>query len=196
MERSRRGQGARTIDLDYLIDRLEELLDRATRIPYTSRVLLDEDEYLRLIDQMRISVPQEIKNARQIEADREARLAAAQEQGEAIIAAAREKAEALTSEHRILEEASRRSDEVLAQAYEEGNAIRSDADAYALEVLERLAAQLDQFGRTVHNGMALLRSGERVEIEPEIVGGPPPPAPIVRSPGDADLFGPRAAEAE
>lgn len=174
-------KGAGIIDLDYLIDRLEELLDRATRIPYTSRVLLDEDEYLRLIDQMRISVPQEIKNARQIEAEREARLAAAQAQAEAIIAAANEKAEVLTGEHPVLEAANRRGDEVLAQAYEEANAIRGDADAYALEVLERLAAQLDQFGRTVHNGMALLRSGERVEIEPEIIGdqplSPPPAAP-------------------
>ena len=181
-------KGAGIIDLDYLIDRLEELLDRATRIPYTSRVLLDEDEYLRLIDQMRISVPQEIKNARQIEAEREARLAAGQEQADAIIAAAHEKAEALTSEHRVLEEASRRGDDVLAQAYEEGSAIRGDADAYALEVLERLAAQLDQFGRTVHNGMSLLRSGERVEIEPEIVGdaaGPSPENAISDSPQSA-----------
>ncbi len=190
------GKGAGTIDLDYLIDRLEELLDRATRIPYSSRVLLDEDEYLRLIDQMRISVPQEIKNARQIEAEREARLAAAQEQADAIVAAAHEKADALTSEHRILEEARRRGDEVLAQGYEEGNAIRGDADAYALEVLERLAAQLDQFGRTVHNGMSLLRSGERVEIEPEIVGEPARTEPARSAASDRGEVAPKEAEAQ
>ena len=71
------------MDLEYLIDRLEELLDRGTRVPMTTRVVIDENEYLRLIDQMRISVPQEIKNARQVEAEREARLATAQEQAEA-----------------------------------------------------------------------------------------------------------------
>ena len=44
-------------------------------MPLTTRVVIDEDEYLRLIDQMRISVPQEIKNARQLEAERDQVLA-------------------------------------------------------------------------------------------------------------------------
>ncbi len=133
------------------------------RFPYSSRVVINEDEFLRLIDQMRISVPQEIKNARQIEMEREARLAAAQDQAEAMIVAAREKAVTLTSEQSVLEQARERADELLARAYEEGNAVRGDADAYALEVLERIGAQLDSFGHTVRNGMRLLHAGERVE---------------------------------
>lgn len=164
-ESGARWKGACAIDLDYLIDRLEELLDRATRIPYTSRVILDEEEYLRLIDQMRISVPQEIKNARQIEGEREKRLAAAQAQAEAMIEAAREKAEALTADHVILEQARTRSDDIVARAYDEANTIRGDADAYALEVLQRIAAQLEGFGRTVQNGIRLLQTGERVAPE-------------------------------
>jgi hypothetical protein len=150
------------MDLDYLIDRLEELLDRSTRVPLTTRVIIDEDEYLRLIDQMRISVPQEIKNARQVEAERDQVLSAAQQQAEAMIQAAREKAELLTSDHVVLQQAEERSNQVLAQAYDEAAAIRTDADAYALEVLERIAAQLDGFGRTIQNGIRLLRSGAGV----------------------------------
>jgi hypothetical protein len=150
----------------------------------TSRVLLDEDEYLRLIDQMRISVPQEIKIARQIEAERDSILAAAQEQGEAMIAAAREKAEGLAAEHVVLAQAEERADQVLNNAYSEAAAIRADADAYALEVLERILAQLEGFGHTVQNGIRLLRSGSPVglpeeepdvepDVEPEVVGGEP-----------------------
>jgi hypothetical protein len=168
--------GRRTaIDLDYLIDRLEELLDHSVRLPMTSRVVVDEDEYLRLIDQMRISVPQEIKNARQVEAERDAILARAQEQAEAMIEAAREKADTLTAEHVVQAQAQERADEVLREAYGESARIRQDADSYALEVLERLAVQLEGFHRTVHNGIELLRSGNPVTasqavIEPEIVG--------------------------
>jgi cell division septum initiation protein DivIVA len=163
------------MDLDYLIDRLEELLDRSTRIPATSRVLINEDEYLRLIDQMRISVPQEIKNARQVEADRDAVLATAQAQAENMIAVAREKAAALVADHTVLRQAEKRADEVLGGAYDEAAAIRSDADAYALDVLERIQSQLDAFGRTIDNGMRLLRAeteGEArpTEVVPEVVG--------------------------
>jgi hypothetical protein len=172
------------MDLDYLIDRLEELLDRSTRVPLTTRVIVDEDEYLRLIDQMRISVPQEIKNARQVEAERDQVLAAAQDQAEAMIAAAREKAELLTSEHVVLQQAEERANQVLAQTYEEAAAIRADADAYALEVLERIAAQLDGFGRTIQNGIRLLKAGSPMSapttlpnVEPHIVGSEHAPVP-------------------
>jgi hypothetical protein len=145
-----------------LIERLEELLDRGTRIPMTTRVVIDENDYLRLIDQMRISVPQEIKNARQIEAERDQLLAAAQSQAESMLEAGRQKRDQLVAEHVVLGQAEARANEVLADAYNEAAQIRNDADAYALEVLQRIAAQLDSFGRTVKNGIRLLETGNPI----------------------------------
>ena len=173
------------MDLDYLIDLLEELLDHSTRVPGTSWVVINEDEYLRLIDQLRISVPQEIKTARQIEAERDALLAAAQEQAEAMIGAARDKADQLVNEHSVLSQAEERAEEVLGVAYQEAGAIRADADSYALEVLERIAEQLEAFRRTIENGMHVLREGDvrheepdgtspGAKIQPEIVGDEAP----------------------
>jgi len=168
------------MDLEYLIDRLEELLDRSTRIPATSRVILNEDEYLRLIDQMRISVPQEVRNARQIEADQDAILARAQGQAEAMLAVAREKAAALVAEHALVAQAQARAETIVDEAEARAGAIRSDADAYALEVLERIASRLAEFQTTVDNGIRLLRPGgadgtteagtDAGRIEPQIVG--------------------------
>lgn len=141
-------------------------------------MIIDEAEYLRLVDQMRISVPQEIKNARQIEAEREARLGAAQEQVEAMIEAAHQKAAALTAEHPIRAQAQTEADAIIARAIDEASAIRADADAYALEVLQRIAGQLEGFGRTVQNGIRHLQVGGRVELEP---GGAPPEPVVVPS---------------
>jgi vacuolar-type H+-ATPase subunit H len=165
------------MDLEYLIDRLEELLDQSTRLPGTSWVVINEDEYLRLIDQMRISVPQEIKTARQIEAERDGILAAAQEQAEAMIAAAREKSDQLVSEHVVLEQANERSDEVMSEAYQNAAAIRAEADAYALEVLARILEQLDTFQRTVENGMRLLKDGQPGGLSADGGGSSESPAP-------------------
>ena len=165
-----RAKGRCAIDLDYLIDRLEELLDHSTRIPMTSRVIIDEDEYLRMIDQMRISVPQEIKNARQVEAERDAILAEAQVKAEKMIAAAQERAAVLAAEHSVLAQAETRAAEVLQEAYGQSAATRAEADAYALEVLEQLAEQLERFSRTVHNGMQMLGTGRadlgRADLKP------------------------------
>lgn len=128
----------------------------------TTRVVIEENDYLRLIDQMRISVPQEIKNARQIEAERDQLLAAAQTQAEGMLEAGRQQRENLIAEHVVLKAAEARADEVLADAYTEAAQIRGDADAYALEVLQRIAAQLESFGRTVKNGIRLLETGNPI----------------------------------
>ncbi len=160
-----------------MIDRLEELLDHSTRLPLTSRVVLDEDEYLRLIDQMRISLPQEIARARQVEAEREAILAAAHEQAKAMVEEARQRAEQMVAEHAIVAEAQARSAEILRRAHEDAQAIRGEADVYALEVLERIEAQLAQFARQVRNGIDLLQAAHPTAaavdnaVEPHIVGG-------------------------
>jgi hypothetical protein len=110
---------------------------------------------------MRISVPQEIKSARQIENERDAILAAAQAQAEAMVEAGRQKAEELASDHEIVRRSQEKSERHLQEAYEQAAAVRADADAYVLEVLERIQAQIDHFARTIQNGIRLLRSESR-----------------------------------
>ena len=170
------------MDLDTLIDRLEDLLDHSVRIPYSSRVVLNEDEYLRLVDQIRANVPDEIRRARQIEADRDAMLKQAAEQAEAMIAKARETASGLVSEHAVVAQAHQRAGEILEAADAQAASKKSDADAYAVDVLESLAGQVQEVGRIIDNGIRWLRQGEAEaaddpmtasDIEPNIVGQPP-----------------------
>ena len=68
-----------------LIDRLEEMIQQATRVPLTGKVLLDPDELLGLVDELRDVVPQEIREANRVARDREAILAEAREQAEEIL---------------------------------------------------------------------------------------------------------------
>jgi len=135
---------------------------------------------------MRISIPYEIKHAREIESEESARLVEAEKKAEAIVEAGREKAAALTAEHTLLENARQQSEDVLAKAYEDAKGVRADADAYALEVLERLAEQMAVFSRTVENGIQLLQSGSRVEIEPEVFGGQLGSDSVDRAAGQGD----------
>src|SRR5919199_6865079 len=54
------------MDLGYLLDQLEEVLSSGTRVPLSSRTLVDEQEVLDILDQIRVAVPEEIKAARRI----------------------------------------------------------------------------------------------------------------------------------
>ena len=68
------------MDILQLIDRLEEIFNEAKAVPFTHNVLVDEDRMLELIDQMRIAVPEEVKKAQQVMAQRDRVMAQAQEE--------------------------------------------------------------------------------------------------------------------
>ena len=67
------------MDILHLIDRLEMLItEKSFRIPFTSNVIIQEDEFLDIIDQMRVSIPEEVKLAKRTEAERDRLLLQAQ----------------------------------------------------------------------------------------------------------------------
>jgi hypothetical protein len=54
------------MDVFVLLDRLDELVHNARAVPFTGQVRLDRDELEDIIDQMRATIPEEIKEARRI----------------------------------------------------------------------------------------------------------------------------------
>ncbi len=151
------------MDILQLIDRLEEIFNESRAIPLTHSVIVDEDRMLDIIDQMRITVPEEVKKAQQILAQRDRILAQAQEEAERTINLARERAEQMVKQDTITLEAQKEAERLLNQAQLEAEQIRREADAYALQSLQRLEEELDRLLRQVRNGIATLKKslGER-----------------------------------
>lgn len=160
-------KGVIIMDIDYLIDQLESLRDRGIRVPLSKMVLIDEEHFLRLINQLRISVPKEIQEAKQIQQERDRLLAQAQERAQNIVALAEQQAEEVLAEHNIARRAEQREQSILERAHQEAESIRAEADGYALRVLEELEEQLRHFQNTVHNGIKLLKQGQLDSRPPE-----------------------------
>jgi hypothetical protein len=76
---------AGAVDFMYLLDRLEEALVTGSRVPLMARTLVDEQECLDILDQMRVAMPTEIKEARRVIAERDHILAQAREETERIV---------------------------------------------------------------------------------------------------------------
>src|SRR5512142_929860 len=130
------------IDILYLVDRLEALLSKGWRVPMTSKTMIDEDEFLDIVDQMRIAIPEEIKLAKKMQQDRERVLAQTQEEAARILALAKEDSARLTNDHSIVKSAQERANQVEQQAKADAAAIRAGADQYATEVLREIQARL------------------------------------------------------
>ena len=145
------------MDILQLIDRLEELFNDAKAVPFTHNVVVDEDKMLELIDQMRIAIPEEVKKAQQLVAQRDRVMAQAQEEANRTLAIARDKADQLVQKDIVTQEAQRRADQILAQARAEAEGIRADADNYVLDTLMQLQDQIAKVNNQVNNGVRMIQ---------------------------------------
>jgi vacuolar-type H+-ATPase subunit H len=141
------------MDILHLVDRLEILVNRGWRLPFTSNVVIQEDAFLDVVDQMRISIPEEVKHAKRVSAEREQVLEQARQEANRIVALAQEQAGSLADDHEIVQAAYVRSEEVMAQAHQSADKVRADADAYVMGVLSDLEEQLMRLLTTVRNGI-------------------------------------------
>jgi F0F1-type ATP synthase membrane subunit b/b' len=146
------------MDILHLIDRLEEILNESRPFPFTHNVIVDEDRVLDLIDQMRVAIPEEVKKAQQLLAQRDRLLAQAQEEAARTLQLAREKSEQLVERDAIVQAAHARADQIEAQAHANVESTRTDADDYALETLTHLEMELDRYLNQVRNGIRALQS--------------------------------------
>jgi F0F1-type ATP synthase membrane subunit b/b' len=149
------------MDILHLVDRLEELFNESRSIPFTHSVIVDEDRMLDLIDQMRVSIPEEIKKSQQLLAQRDRVMAQAQEEANRTLALAREKGEQLLERDSIVQSAQARADQIINQAKMEVEATKTEADDYVLNTLSKLEIELERSLTQVRNGIRTM-SGERI----------------------------------
>jgi cell division septum initiation protein DivIVA len=147
------------MDILYLIDELELRLTEGRRIPLTSNVVVDEEECFDIINEMRSRIPEEVRQAKRTERERERIIAQAHEEAERIVTLAKEKAKEVLGEQEIMKGAEARAATVIERAQHEANGIKTDANDYVIAVLSNLESQLGGLMTTVHNGIRVMQEG-------------------------------------
>ncbi len=146
------------MDILHLIDRLEELFNESRPIPFTHNVIVDEDRMLDIIDQMRVAIPEEVKKAQQLLAQRDRLLAQAQEEANRTLAMAREKSEQLVDRDAIVQSAQDRAEQIVEQIRADADITRQEADKYVIDTLTHMEMELERFLNQVRNGIRTLQS--------------------------------------
>lgn len=112
------------------------------RVPFSGRLLIDEERMLDIIDRMRVAVPEELKQARRV----------VQEQ-DRLLGEAQARVQQALEERGLLDAVEAERARLLLQAEEEAARVRSGADAYARQVLEDLDQRLARLLTSVRNGL-------------------------------------------
>ena len=141
------------MDIQHLVDRLEDLIDEGRHVPFSKQTLIDEERALEIIDQMRISIPEEIEKAARVLAQRDRILAQANEEAARLVQLARERGEQMVDREAMVQAAQSRAANIIEAARQEAEGITEDADGYVLESLSSLEQQLAKMLAVVRNGI-------------------------------------------
>ncbi|MSQ29270.1 MAG: hypothetical protein EXR68_02120 [Dehalococcoidia bacterium] len=192
------------MDLLHLVDRIEELLATAQKMPIGNRAIIDRRRMLDIIDQMRIAIPHEVREAQEIVARRDHVLREAEEDRRLIEAQAQERASRMVEAHEITQAARARAEEIaheaerrlqdrideanrdISQRIDESRVIAREqmraADEYARDLLHRLERQLGTFVKSVHAGIEQLEPSPqamaRMAVPRAELPRVEPPAPV------------------
>lgn len=173
------------MDLLYLVDRLEEQIAGAQRMPIGNRSIVDRRRLLDIVDQMRVAIPGEVHEARELLQEQETVRRDAEEQARLLLAQSEERAARLVDDGELVRAAHERAADLERRAellagerldaanaeaerrFDESRRLTDEqtaaADGYARELLGRLADQLGAFQDSVRASLAQLEApGERV----------------------------------
>lgn len=140
------------MNLIILLDQAESLLESCPRVPLTGKVMINSDELLDLLDQIRSALPEEIKRAEWISQEKERLLRDTQEEAARMIKQAEDYARKLLEENELVTEARAEAQKMLREAEVRANEISGGAADYAERVLADLSSHLEHTLKVVAKG--------------------------------------------
>lgn len=125
-------------DVFEILEELEEIVDRGTKIPMTGKVLVDDSVIFELIDRMRTSLPEEIRNAQRVLYERQKILDEAQAEAERIMERGKSYIEKMAGENEVAKQAQNYAEDLVRQAQAYAKEVKVGAVQYADELLQQV----------------------------------------------------------
>jgi hypothetical protein len=132
----------RLMDIAARMQQLEELIMEAKSMPLSTSVLINREEALELIQEMRASLPEEIKQARWVVKDREQLLTKARKDAEGVIQQALEEQHRMATQEEVVKTSIREAERILDEARGDARQMRHEAEDYMDQKLAAFEATL------------------------------------------------------
>lgn len=132
-----------------LIEALEDKIEQSTTIPFWGKGIVDKDELLDMLQEIRVKFPDEMKQAKWVKEERQRIIADAQKEAASIIQGAEDKIVALINEHEITKQAYEQANQIIEKAQSNSHEIRIGANQYADEILRHVEEELLSVSDTI-----------------------------------------------
>lgn len=127
-----------------LLDTLEDLIENAKKVPFSEKLIVEREEFLDLIKEIRLKLPDELKQAKWVKEERERILTEAQKEADDVVKEAENRIISMIDEHEITKKAYEQKNQIMSAANESSRQITQGAREYADSILENLAKSLEK----------------------------------------------------
>jgi len=143
-----------------LLERLEDLVENSTSIPLTGRALVSKKEMVELLKEIRVMLPDEIKQAKWIKEERQRFLFEAQQEAQTIIKEAENRIVSMIDENEITRKSYEQANETIINAQKTARDIRTGSIEYADEILTKMEETLKEAYLEIHKNKEELKGKE------------------------------------
>lgn len=126
------------MNIEEILDMLDDMLDKSLSLPFSGgRSVVDDEKIRNLLDDIRLSLPAEMKQAKAVVADRAEILASARREADAIVRRAEDRARALIAQEEVVKQAQRKATEILSQAQQKSKELRAASQDFSDDMLRQ-----------------------------------------------------------
>lgn len=153
------------MSVDELIDELYDMVEKAWSFPLShGRAVVDGGDVKQILDEIRAGLPQEIRQAKAIVADRSQIISDAKREAETVVRVAEERAKAMVAQDEITRQAQQKANELLSQSQAKAREMRKASNDYIEDLMKRtedgMAQNLAELRKTRQNIKSSIRSGQ------------------------------------
>ncbi len=134
-----------------LLETLEDILEKSKAVPFTNKSIVNKNELLDIIKEVRLKLPDELKQAKWIKEERERIIAEAQKDAEDIVKEAENRIISMIDEHEITKKAYEKKTEIIATANDIYREFSNNANNYADGVLKDVENTMIKLCESINN---------------------------------------------
>lgn len=121
-----------------ILETLEDVIEKSSNMPFTGKCLVDKEEVLEIIKEIRLKLPDDIKQAKWVKEERQRILMEAQKEANNVVKDAENKIASLVDEHEITKKAYEQANEIISNAQKNARDIRLGTREYADSILNKV----------------------------------------------------------
>ena len=140
------------------LDNLEELLESGAKVPFSSKVMVDAEELREIIEEMRLKIPDELKQAKWVKEERQRIIADAEAEAQKRLNDTQNQIVNMIDEHVITKQAQEQKEQILENANKVAKEISIGTREYADALLEKVEEVLKETRDVVHKNRKELKS--------------------------------------